>query len=216
MEQARVVHNDMKSDNLMWVKGDSEKQRPCVKIVDFGCARLDQREDPSRNWNLAEGGQGHLGKWPPEMVLQLPITHVADVWGLAVALCELHCGRSMWRGDADSVEVILAQSVGLCNLREGLPQALLQQSPIDVCSFITPGPRHLPVCRSEQGHLEVLEPQAWGLEPVLGKNWDASEKKGLGELLQAALVIAPSERPTASQLLETCEFVKPVVQQVGR
>ena len=51
-----------------------------MKIVDFGCARLDQEKS---NWALAEGGAGHLGKWSPEMNLRLPIGHRSDVWGTA-------------------------------------------------------------------------------------------------------------------------------------
>merc|ERR1719469_1457561 len=41
LDKAGVVHNDVKPDNLMW----SEASSPTVKLVDFGCARLDQREE---------------------------------------------------------------------------------------------------------------------------------------------------------------------------
>jgi serine/threonine protein kinase len=64
LDLAGIVHNDMKPDNLMWVTAES---RPLVKIVDFGCARLDMREEPGRNWSLAEGGLDTWGsgllKW---------------------------------------------------------------------------------------------------------------------------------------------------------
>ena len=79
LETVGVVHNDMKADNLLWCKGSDAQTRGSVKIVDFWSARLDRREEPIRNWDLAEGGQGHLGKWPPEMILRLPISHVADL-----------------------------------------------------------------------------------------------------------------------------------------
>lgn len=213
LEVAGVVHNDLKADNLIWVKGGKDLKRQCVKIVDFGCARLDQREIPGRNWDLAEGGQGNLGKWPPEMVFKLPISHVADVWGLAVTLCELHSDRFVWRDDRDTPEKVLAQALALCNERLGVPKELLLKSQADVYSFITPGPRHLPVRRDAQGKMEVLEPNEYGLEQVLGEGWHRTEKKKLGDFLEAALVINPSDRPSASKLLtmDKCSFVKPTL-----
>jgi len=213
LETASVVHNDLKADNLIWCKASAEQRRPHVKVVDFGCARLDQREQPGRNWNFAEGGQGHLGKWSPEMILRLPISHVADVWGLAITLCELHTGRYMWRGDRDTAEMILAQAMGLCKDLEkrGLPVALLKQSPADIKSFLTSGPRHLPVSYSAAGVVEMLEPQEWGLNQILGQGWEKTEKQKFGELLESALVMNPQKRPAASELLDTCSFVKPTL-----
>jgi len=109
--------------------------KPIVRIVDFGCARLDHREEePGRNWSLAEGGAGHLGKWSPEMTLRLPITPRGDVWGLAVTLCELHSGRYVWRTEGDTSEVVLAQALGLCNLTNGVPMSMIRRSPLDILS----------------------------------------------------------------------------------
>lgn len=213
LESAGVVHNDLKADNFMWCKASPQHRRPHVKIVDFGSARIDQREQPGRNWNLAEGGQGHLGKWSPEMILKLPISHVTDVWGLAITLCELHTGRCMWRGGRDTAEMILAQAMGLCKdlEKKGIPVALLKQSPANIRSFITPGPRHLPVCCGAEGMLEMLEPQEWGLNQVLGVGWGKNDKEKFGALLETALVMNPQKRPTASEILEKCSFVKPTL-----
>jgi len=210
LESAGVVHNDLKADNLIWVKGGKDLARQSVKIVDFGSAHLDQQEMSSRNWNLAEGGRGNLGKWPPEMLLKLPISHVADVWGLAVTLCELHCDRFVWCDDRDTPVKVLAQALALSNERLGVPRELLQKSPANVYSFTTPGPRHLPVHCNAQGKLEVLEPTAYGLQQVLGKDWPSTEKRKFGDFLEAALVINPSDRPTAAKLLtmDKCSFLK--------
>jgi serine/threonine protein kinase len=215
LDQAGIVHNDIKPDNLMWVQVPEPtsaylepRMRPSVRIVDFGCARLDsRREEPGQNWALSEGGAGHLGKWPPEMSLRLPITHRADVWGLAVCLCELHCGRNAWRIAADTTEVILAQSIGLCNLRGGVPMSMLRRSPLDIRVLYTPAPRHLPMRRNPMGEFEVLQPTSWGLDQVLGESWDRTAgKHELHDLLKAALVFDPEQRPSAAQLLESCQF----------
>jgi len=210
LDRAGVVHNDLKPDNLVWAEAGvgsprsttSSRARPCVRIVDFGCARLDRREEPGRNWSLAEGGAGHLGKWSPEMVLRLPITHRGDVWGLAISLCELHCGRLVWCHQSDTAEVVLAQSLGLCGHREGVPASLLRRSPLDVRKLYTPAPRHWPVRRQGSGQLQVLQPRRWGLEVVLGSDWGAGEKRELGDFLRRALVLDAEHRPSAADLLE--------------
>jgi serine/threonine protein kinase len=215
LEQASVVHNDVKPDNIMWIDAQARSEgapehggTPSVKLVDFGCARLDQREDPGRNWSLAEGGAGHLGKWSPEMALKLPITHLNDVWGLAISLCELYCGRRVWRNEADTAEVVHAQALGLCGLVAGVPSSLLRRSPVEIRHLYTPGPRHLPVRRDAHGQVEVLQPTVWGIDSVLGKGWQDDERGPLGDLLQKALVADPYERPPADRLLESCEFVQ--------
>jgi len=206
LEQASVVHNDVKPDNIMWI--EVRGGVPSVRLVDFGCARLDQREDPGRNWSLAEGGAGHLGKWSPEMALKLPITHLNDVWGLAISLCELYCGRRVWRTEADTAEVVHAQALGLCGLVAGVPSSLLKRSPVEIRQLYTPAPRHLPLRRDANGQFEVLQPSTWGIDSVLGKGWQDDERGPLGDLLQMALVADPYERPPACRLLEACEFVR--------
>eukprot|EP00930_Biecheleria_cincta_P032899 TRINITY_DN22791_c0_g1_i1.p1 TRINITY_DN22791_c0_g1~~TRINITY_DN22791_c0_g1_i1.p1 ORF type:complete len:652 (+),score=136.90 TRINITY_DN22791_c0_g1_i1:127-2082(+) len=208
LDQAGIVHNDIKPDNLMWIEGDGSSSSFCprVKIVDFGCARLDQREENGRNWALAEGGAGHLGKWAPEMCLRLPITHRGDIWGIAVALCELYCGRCVWRSEADTAEVVLAQGLSLCNLRDGVPASLLRRSPLDVRALYSPAPRHWPLRRTGHGQMETLRPSRWGIEQVLGHAWQDTDKVEFGQLLVAALVLDPAFRPSASQLLKSCRF----------
>jgi serine/threonine protein kinase len=219
LDRAGVVHNDVKPDNIIWVQAPMHHgvpvETPTVQIVDFGCARLDQREDAGRNWSLAEGGAGHLGKWSPEMALRLPITHRGDVWGIAVSLCELHCGRFVWHCEADTAEVVLAQALGICGLHEGVPSSLLRKSPLDIRVLYTPAPRHLPLRRNPLGQLEALQPRRWGLEQVLGEGWREGEKAAFGELLQAALVMDPAHRPAARELLETCSFAAPLQASVS-
>mmetsp|Transcript_112875 Transcript_112875/g.207178 ORF Transcript_112875/g.207178 Transcript_112875/m.207178 type:complete len:1342 (-) Transcript_112875:80-4105(-) len=208
LARAKVVHNDMKPDNFMWVQG-SDKKGPSVKLVDFGCTRLDQQEEPGRNWALGEGGAGHVGKWSPEMALRLPISPVADVWGLSVSLCELHTGRAVWRDERDACETVLAQSIGLCGLANGLPRELLQRSPVDVRIMFSPSPRHFPVRRNALGMMEALEPSAVGLEQVVGDDWrNEPSKRDFRELLFATFMADPLDRPPAEEVLQLCRFVQ--------
>jgi serine/threonine protein kinase len=219
LADAGVVHNDIKPDNLIWTEVHAPSNdaavpgiKPQVRIVDFGCARL---EEPGRNWSLAEGGAGHLGKWSPEMTLRLPITHKGDVWGLAVSLCELHCGRCVWRDEADTAEVVLAQALGLSNQRDGLPTSMLKRSPLDIRQLYSPQPKHFPVRRNILGYFEALQPVLWGLDQVLGENWREVGKGEFGDFLQTALVVDPVYRPSAAELLESCSFVASTHSELG-
>eukprot|EP00930_Biecheleria_cincta_P059582 TRINITY_DN4528_c0_g1_i1.p1 TRINITY_DN4528_c0_g1~~TRINITY_DN4528_c0_g1_i1.p1 ORF type:complete len:729 (-),score=170.63 TRINITY_DN4528_c0_g1_i1:57-2243(-) len=203
LSEASVVHCDMKADNFMWTVREGEE--PTVRIVDFGCSRLDCRIENGRNWALNENGAGHIGKWAPEMVLRLPVTAKHDVWGHAVALFELYAGRNMWNKEGDTVEYVLAQALGLCNARNGMPAELLRRSPIDIRQLYTPSPCHFPVQRL--GHAPNLRfkefrPARWGHGCVLGpeEDWD-DLKKLLSQYVQTSMTLDPNKRPSAADML---------------
>jgi len=206
MAKANVVHCDLKPDNIMWIDKDENNPEPRVQLVDFGCSRLDSKIESGRNWALAEGGAGHVGKWAPEMVLRLPITHKADVWGLAVSLLELHCGRATWGGESDTVEVILAQVLGLVNARNGLPVDLLRRSPLDIRQLYTPHPAYFPVQRygtfGRGASFQELRPAAWGLGCVLGpeEHWDEI-RIIFATFTTASMTLDHQKRPSAEDML---------------
>eukprot|EP00928_Gymnodinium_smaydae_P028837 TRINITY_DN21893_c0_g1_i2.p1 TRINITY_DN21893_c0_g1~~TRINITY_DN21893_c0_g1_i2.p1 ORF type:complete len:304 (-),score=47.68 TRINITY_DN21893_c0_g1_i2:129-911(-) len=203
LAKAGVVHADVKADNILWTESQSPGASPRVRLVDFGCARLDRACENGRNWSLAEGGAGHLGKWAPEMILRLPITDRADVWGLGVVLLELHCGRFLWCCEEDSVEVVLAQVLGLIDARDGLPADLLRRSPLDITRLYTPGSQHFPVRRvhGSGGLLEEFRPVAWGLTALLGEKIEEPPWDAFAETVLAALTVDHDRRPSAEELL---------------
>jgi serine/threonine protein kinase len=213
MAEAGVVHCDLKPDNIMWIEPIEPGQEPSVILVDFGCSRLDCRLEDGRNWALSEGGAGHVGKWAPEMILRLPITHKADVWGLAVALLELHCGRATWTGESDTVEVILAQVLGLVNARSGLPVDLLRRSPLDIQQLYTPFPTYFPMQRmgiyGQGARFQELRPATWGLGCVLGEEdkWDEI-RIIFADFVLAAMSLDHEKRPSAAEMLKRA-FISP-------
>lgn len=207
---AGVVHCDMKADNFMWTKGPDGAT--VVRIVDFGCSRLDSRLENGRNWAFAEGGAGHIGKWAPEMMLRLPITDKADVWGHAVALLELYSGRNMWNEEEDTVEYMLAQALGLVNEKTGLPEKLLRRSPLDIRQLYTPSPAYFPVQRlgvAPNVRFKELRPATWGLACVLGDEtkWDTT-KKQLSAYVLRSMKLDPEDRPHAVDLFDE-DFLNP-------
>eukprot|EP00929_Paragymnodinium_shiwhaense_P014187 TRINITY_DN122077_c0_g1_i1.p1 TRINITY_DN122077_c0_g1~~TRINITY_DN122077_c0_g1_i1.p1 ORF type:complete len:607 (+),score=115.67 TRINITY_DN122077_c0_g1_i1:94-1914(+) len=218
LADAGVVHNDLKPDNIMWLQENAESKTPAgIKVVDFNLARLDQREEPHRNWCRAEGGAGHKGYWPPEMVLGLPITHVRDVWAAGLLVCELFTGRCPYsRHQSDTALVSLAQACGLCGLVEGVPSSLLRRSPLEIQKMFTPAfmpvRGHLPLRRGVRGTVETLRPTSYGLEQVLGKCWEhCSDRRLLHELLALSLTFDPDVRPIAKTLLRRCKYLAPAV-----
>jgi serine/threonine protein kinase len=201
-----IVHCDIKPDNIMWTDSESPGAKPIVRLIDFGCARLDRRLENGRNWSLAEGGAGHMGKWALEMFLRLPITDRSDVWGLAVTLLELISKRAMWCAEEDTEELMLAQLLGLAKLRDGMPKSMLQRSPIDVTRHYSPPPQCFPVRNlanaGEPCKFEELRPATWGLSHILGDEaeWDKGTIDFAG-YVAASFTADPEERPSAEELL---------------
>lgn len=213
LERVGVVHCDLKPDNviLIQIPSDDGGVIPHVRIVDFGCAHLDQRCNPEQNWNLAESGAGHIAYASPEMNLRLPVTHKSDVWSFGVLLCELHSGRGIWFSEGLTPEEIMAQGIGLAGLEDGVPSSLVRCCPLEIQRFYTPMftfcRGHLPVSRTVDGFVEVLRPKQLGLEQVLGDDWLEAGKSDLRTLLQAALQFDHQNRPTAEHLLRDYAFV---------
>merc|ERR1712217_374920 len=102
--------------------------------------------------------------------------------------------------------MVLAQALGLCGLRDGIPPSLLRRSPLDVRQLYTPAPQHFPLRRNTLGQLEALRPIRYGLEQVLGEGWRDAGKLELGELIQSLLTFDPVYRPSASRALEECRY----------
>jgi len=211
LEEAGIVHNDLKPDNILWVEGTS--RTPIVRIVDFNCARLDQRELPEQNWNLREGGVGCRAYCSPEMGLGLPVTHSSDIWSLAVVLCELYSGCPSSLAlctDKEAVQVSVAQALGLSSMPEGIPSSFLRKSPLDLRRNFTPAftaaRGHLPLRQNHDGELETLRPTQFGLAHMFGEK-QRQDVLGFREFLEAALVFDGTIRPSAKQLLMRCDFV---------
>merc|ERR1712232_1172344 len=133
--------------------------------------------------------------------------------GCAVALLELHCGRQLWCGESDTVEIILAQVLGLIGARDGLPEDLLRRSPLDITKLYSPWPQHFPLRRvgdSYDAPLEELRPGTWGLGCVLGNEscWD-QQKSDFASFVVSAMHVDHELRPSAKRLLNFRFIVGP-------
>ena len=104
-----IVHRDLKPENV-FVTSDGR-----VKILDFGLAKLTQRESSAAEQSAlttspgTEPGvvMGTVGYMSPEQVRGAPTDHRSDLFSFGAILFEMFSGRRAFRGDS-SVETMNA------------------------------------------------------------------------------------------------------------
>jgi serine/threonine-protein kinase len=99
-----VVHRDLKPSNILVTAGD-DGEKPSVKLLDFGIARLLEHDGPKLTWSGLRPMTPEYAA--PEQVRGEAITTATDVYALGVLLYELLAGRrphDLPRRDLRSVE----------------------------------------------------------------------------------------------------------------
>ena len=92
-----VIHRDLKPDNVIVVLTPDGGE--LVKLLDFGVAKLVNREDEDIGFQTAAGSViGTPAYMSPEQAGGMAIDHRSDIYSLGAIMYEMFCGQPMFRG----------------------------------------------------------------------------------------------------------------------
>jgi serine/threonine-protein kinase len=92
-----VIHRDLKPDNVIVVPTSDGAE--LVKLLDFGVAKLLNRDDEDIGFQTAAGSViGTPAYMSPEQAGGMAIDHRSDIYSLGAIMYELFCGQAMFRG----------------------------------------------------------------------------------------------------------------------
>ncbi len=168
--QNLVVHRDLKPSNIL-VTAQGE-----VKLLDFGIAKLLERDPAGRSANLTVTGEYLMTPEyaAPEQIAGESITTATDVYGLGVLLYELLTGqtphnrkgksrRELERMITTDEPVRPSQVIALTAERRDGADKSVSPSPIETAAARSIGPRELR--RTIEGDLETIVMMALRPEP---------------------------------------------------
>ena len=122
-----VVHADLKPGNIMLT-------RDSVKLLDFGLARLKERDeeapiDATRSERLTEVGAiaGTVPYMAPEQIEGREVDGRTDIFAFGVVLFEMICGRRPFEGDSRAslmAAIVAAEPPELSSLQPRAPASL--------------------------------------------------------------------------------------------
>jgi len=194
MHRMKLVHTDLKPENVLLVDGGYHTQQvgkkkvripKCtrIKLIDFGCATYDDDEHKS---DLIATRQYRA----PEVILGLPWSYPSDIWSIGCIVAELYCGDQLFETHSNMEHVALIER-GV----EKWPRSLTKKSPVKTKYFDSHG---LSLWRTAldaeaRRHVRAMKP----LAEFVGADKDT----GLLSFFRAVLTVDPKKRLGAERAL---------------
>lgn len=125
-----IIHRDLKPENIFITR------KGCVKILDFGIAKLRRNESSGSSETLELASQtdsgtvlGTVGYMSPEQVKGITADHRSDLFSFGAILCEMLSGKPPFQKAtaAETMTAILHEDPpALTQINPGVPYALQQ------------------------------------------------------------------------------------------
>jgi len=98
--EAKIVHFDIKLDNVVMTRIGMGDTDCCVKLIDFGLAQ----HFPDGNWSYRGGTKGTYRYMAPEIFEgdNIPDARIADLWPIGVMIWETLTGIPLWEEPGQS------------------------------------------------------------------------------------------------------------------
>jgi serine/threonine protein kinase len=106
-----IIHRDLKPDNIFLV-GAPDCEMPTVKLLDFGIAKLKERNEPGHTLTRTGSVFGTPAYMSPEQCSGAKnVDSRSDIYSLGVVLFEMICGRTPFADESDGSGLIIAKQI---------------------------------------------------------------------------------------------------------
>ena len=97
MMENKIIHRDLKLENILIKYEDKEKEFFTIKLADYGCSKI--LDSLSRyDINSYVGTTSYMA---PEIIMKKEYNHKCDLWSIGIIIYNLAFGKSPFLGETD-------------------------------------------------------------------------------------------------------------------
>ena len=137
MEKNKIIHRDLKLENILIKYDDEEHRKYTLKLSDYGCSK--RLESLSKYCNTYAGTLAYMS---PEILKEEEYNYKSDLWSIGIIIYRLIFGNSPYRGATEKAILSNINNFGKKLLREtenedlnDLISKLLEKDPLKRISW---------------------------------------------------------------------------------